>query len=104
MSSKKSDIKKIKKNWARSPALKRAQKKYMKRLKTEEPERYRKMINKISRKQYEKNKMKPEFKQKNRQAVKDYYYRNKQKISEKRKIYYQNKKIAEQLKKKNLTK
>ena len=83
MSDKQKDVKK---DWTRSPALIRAQKKYMNKMKTEFPEKYKEMNKRNSRKQYNKNKDKEEFKEKNRAWVKAYYYRNREMILEKRKI------------------
>ena len=90
MSEEKDNI--VKKDWTRSPALIKAQKKYMKKLKDKFPERYKEMLKKNAYKQYHKNKDKEDFKEKNRLGVKTYYYRNREAILERRRLYYQNNK------------
>jgi hypothetical protein len=74
----------------RTEAMIRAQKKYYNKIKNEFPEKYRERNKQYAKKQYEKNKEKPEFMENNRQNVKKYYDSNKELISQKRKDYYKN--------------
>lgn len=75
-----------------SEAQKKATKKYMNKLKEEQPERYKNMIRAASKRVYLRNKQNPEYVEKNRQTVKEYYEKNKEEILKKRKEYYKVKK------------
>jgi hypothetical protein len=76
----------------RSPSLIKAQKKYLEKIKREQPELYKARTKKYSYNQYLKNKNNEEYKEKNRQLQKRYYEQNKHLIAEKRKITYYKKK------------